>query len=47
MLRIIFATILTLFVVPAMYVLSDRVKDIFFGIRRKRERSIRLSNNVQ
>ncbi|MEZ5006684.1 MAG: efflux RND transporter permease subunit [Chitinophagales bacterium] len=41
-----FATILTLFVVPAMYVLSDRVKDVFFGIRRKRKER-RLSNNVQ
>ncbi len=34
---LVFATILTLFVVPVMYVLSDRAKDVVLGIRRKRK----------
>lgn len=34
---LIFATFLTLFVVPVMYLLSDKVKDLFLGIKRKRK----------
>ena len=34
---LIFATFLTLFVVPVMYLLSDKSKDILLGIRRKRQ----------
>ncbi|MCP4124724.1 MAG: efflux RND transporter permease subunit [Bacteroidetes bacterium] len=44
---LVFATFLTLFVVPVMYLLSDRFKDIALGIKRKRqERRRRLSPPV-
>lgn len=33
---LIFATVLTLFVVPAMYILADRMRDFLTGVHRKR-----------
>jgi multidrug efflux pump subunit AcrB len=40
---LIFATFLTLFVVPVMYLLSDKLKDFLLGIKRKRQERRRLN----
>lgn len=40
---LVFATFLTLFVVPVMYLLSDRLKDFLLGVKRKRQERKRLN----